>query len=432
MNRNARRHVGTKARKGFSLIEVLLAVFILGIGIISIAALFPAGIAQQQQSYDDIMGPLVAQNAMSILRSKLQPEDFGSFQDPIFNDNGNGLLDSPRPTLAGDWPWLRPSLVFEDLPATFVDEAGAIDIFSNIFEYNSSLDSATEFPDGYEDLDGDGPTPQPLFGIPYVLPPLSNEQPLILVTRNERYYPMPGSDELFADDTPVPTYRPQFYWDCMFRRFQGRIQVAVFVYRIAGPGGTTSRVSLPDGRAVPYATPPNPANSERPLLPLRLPLTSSGNLLDDDYINVLDSPDDGWDANGPDNDGTNPSIVLGTANGNNYDPFDLTQSWQEPRQRIVDQNGNLHRVLSRYHDDNEFGGAMQVELVRSVPAIRPILPPYFVLQPSNAGFDGIENIVTDIWYLPRYLKLDTNGDGQITGLDQDFTLTPVFVSISEL
>ena len=52
--REARRHGGVKARgdaasrrRGFSLIEVLLAVFILGIGVISIAALFPAGIAQQ-------------------------------------------------------------------------------------------------------------------------------------------------------------------------------------------------------------------------------------------------------------------------------------------------------------------------------------------------------------------------------------------------
>ena len=37
-----------------------MAIFILGIGIISIAALFPAGIAQQRRSLDDVTGPVVA------------------------------------------------------------------------------------------------------------------------------------------------------------------------------------------------------------------------------------------------------------------------------------------------------------------------------------------------------------------------------------
>ncbi|MCH7879412.1 MAG: hypothetical protein IH914_08890, partial [candidate division Zixibacteria bacterium] len=50
-------------RLGFSLVEVLLAIFILGLGIISIVSLFPAGIAQQRQSVDDIIGPIVPQNA---------------------------------------------------------------------------------------------------------------------------------------------------------------------------------------------------------------------------------------------------------------------------------------------------------------------------------------------------------------------------------
>ncbi len=90
--------------RGFSLIEVLMAIFILAIGIISITALFPAGIAQQRHAIDDMMGPIVADNAMTILRSKLRPEDFGADED--------FLLFSPARllTLQGDWEWRRPAL----------------------------------------------------------------------------------------------------------------------------------------------------------------------------------------------------------------------------------------------------------------------------------------------------------------------------------
>src|SRR5215510_7534796 len=80
--KKARRHESTKAqrgRSGFSLIAVLLAVLILGVGVISSAALFPAGIVQQRLSVDDGMGPRVANNALSILRSKLKQDDFGYF-----------------------------------------------------------------------------------------------------------------------------------------------------------------------------------------------------------------------------------------------------------------------------------------------------------------------------------------------------------------
>ena len=70
-----------KTRHGFSLIEVLLSIFILSIGIVSIATLFPAGIAQQQRSVDEVMGPVVANNALGIIRSKVEQEDFGSLED---------------------------------------------------------------------------------------------------------------------------------------------------------------------------------------------------------------------------------------------------------------------------------------------------------------------------------------------------------------
>lgn len=56
---------------GFSLVEMLLAVFILGIGVISISALFPAGIALQRQATDDTVGPIVAKNALATDRKSV-------------------------------------------------------------------------------------------------------------------------------------------------------------------------------------------------------------------------------------------------------------------------------------------------------------------------------------------------------------------------
>ena len=61
------------ARRAFSLIEVLMSVFILGIGVIAIASLLPAGIKQQQNSRDISAGPVVAQAAIGLLRSKFFP-----------------------------------------------------------------------------------------------------------------------------------------------------------------------------------------------------------------------------------------------------------------------------------------------------------------------------------------------------------------------
>ena len=66
---------------GFSLIELLMSIMILAIGLISVAALFPAGIVQQQRAKDDMEGPAVAKSAIGVLRSRLAQEDFGAWSD---------------------------------------------------------------------------------------------------------------------------------------------------------------------------------------------------------------------------------------------------------------------------------------------------------------------------------------------------------------
>lgn len=359
------------ARRAFSLIEVLMAIFILGIGAISIAALFPAGIAQQRQSADDVMGPIVANNALEMLRTRLSQNDFGSFED------FGGVL-APRPTVEGDWSWLRPSYIFE---AGL--ENGAIDVFSFDYINGSSSNRSAEFFGGYQ---GSSPA---LYGVPYnraKYPDVTNTALRHLITRGERYYPQHSE-------------RPQYVWDCMFRRFQGRILVAIFVYR----------ATLPGGEQAAYAVAPETSDvrlSPLPILPP--PLGDPGNEAG------------AWDPFGADGmSGTADDAFLEGTECDQYLPFDRDKAWQEAGQWIVDQNNNVHRVLAAYCDDEDANDPRVIELVRPVPAM-PDIGPYYMLDATNGNLSrGEENVVTDIWYLP------------LTD-DNDVRITPVYVTVKEL
>ncbi|MCH8212302.1 MAG: hypothetical protein IIB99_13145 [Planctomycetes bacterium] len=341
-------------RRSFSLIEVLLSVFILGIGVISIAALFPAGIAQQRQSVDDITGPIVAQNALAILRTKLRPEDFGTFEEfsagpPLF-------------TIDGDWPWLRPAFILNDPDFS----SGTIDIFNGTGAAGAS---------------------EPIIpsGIPYNIARHGLTWPIFVVTQQERYYPMASVN------TGIRPPKPQYVWDCMFRRFQGKVMVAIFVYRTTIVGGGD----------VAYSVPPQlPPFDDVPPMPISLNITTSEVWADE-------GP---WDANGN-------QFIRGTRGGEPYDTTDQRQSWQEPGQWILDQNNNLHRVLSQ--NRNSESDPVMAELVRPVPSL-PNLWVYFLDQ--SVPDPTTENVVSNIWYIPREVTLD----------GVPVRLTTVYVTVREL
>jgi len=374
-----RRPIQPAGRSGFSLVEVLMAIFILGIGAISIAALFPAGIAQQRRSTDDVLGPIVANNALSIIRAKLRSQDFGAFED--FSDGQAVLPLAPRPTVGGDWTWLRPSII---LRAGI--EQGSLDIFSHDWTTGTQGNRATEFEGGYP---GTGPT---LYGIPYNRALYFNpdEPPRILITRRERFYPMASN----ASSSTAPV-RPQYVWDCMFRRFQGRILVAVFVYRANVAGGEPG-----DFHPV-----PNQDNPGVPPLPIWVDLAASGS-----------EPwrEEPWDVEGDPNVNGPDAWIPGTDTGDEFDIQNDSHVWQVDGQWIIDQNNNIHRVLSGRDDQDRDG---PVELVRPVPAT-PLLPVYF-----QNGTNGFDDVVTDIWYMPVSA---TGADGR------EYRLTPVYATVKEL
>ncbi len=336
--------------------------FILGIGVISVAALFPAGIAQQRHSVDDVIGPVVANNALSVLRSKLRPEDFGS---PT-------VLNVP-----GDWGWRRPAFYFSDKFITGVSGTvgvpqGSIAIFDNT---NAQADTSSEL------FWNEG-----LYGL--------TEGPLVIVTREERQYPMGAK---FGKPKT-----PQYLWECMFRRFQGKVLAAIFVYRASTIGGGAVDPAWSQALADPQGV------TNLPPLPVHLELDFGGNA---SFVG------DEWNANA--------WVVRGTDVGaaGAYVAQDARQSWQEPRQWLLDQNNSVHRVLSQVYDGGS--NAIEIELVRPLSEM-PQVPAYaFPAGVQDVDANGLwdTDLVSDLWYLPTEIDHPEYGSLQ---------LTPVYLTVREL
>jgi type II secretory pathway pseudopilin PulG len=448
MNR-PRTHDRFVTRSGFSLVELLLSIFILSIGIIAIAAVFPAGIAQQQQSNDEMIGPIVASQALGVLRSKLDQDDFGTFEQfGIYLDEptyDNILVENSAP---GDWSWMRPSFLLRGgifTPTPNLNPAslhGAIDIFglrytrdvegfSKLPEYSGESVSSSGIgnagavfatsdfapssgtggidigtPDGSNLYSG----AEKLYGIPYnrnqfaVLTPFApgnstghysmdaaregRDEPLVTVLQSERTWPQNAA-------------RPQYVWDCMFRRYQGRIQAAIFVYRVGAQAGEPRPYAVSSG----FSAGSTQGMYESPL-PARL-FFGTGN---------------GWNPNGADtSDSSNKLddlVVPNTApSGSALSSLEsYSDGWQSPGQWLIDQNGNIHRVLAGRRTLAEG----PVRLARPVPHVARHAANGNLANASGQPTTTDEaSEVKAIWFVPPETI-----DGLI--------LTPVFVTVRDL
>lgn len=422
------RHSRSGGRRAFSLIELLLAIFILGVGIISVAAVFPAGIIQQRRAQDDVLGPVVAEAALATLRSKLSHQDFGTFEEfGVFRDQLAGwagqltnadstmnLLDVS--TKFGDWPWIRPSMCVATDSSTGPNSLtpfGDIDVFSARFVRSSgenpgqggndwpSNSATTEFAAGGP-LVGVYAGSDPgsfLYGVPFNRRRFGftdgEVEPRVTFSQEDRCWPAgSGFERIYAPDGPFAE-KPQYVWDCMFRRFQGRVQVAIFVYRVktqnaAGPYRTTG-----DGER----------SASTPPLPCRVDLPLRGAFGGHEELRPQGDPDLG------------PSFVPQPL----LDQGEIALSpvwagWQAPGQWILDPWGRIHRVVQgRRTSEQE-----TVRLARPIPRQAPssaIVDP--VLTGSADDWESRSSEVRSIWFIPP-----STGSG--------VSLEPVYVTVREL
>lgn len=335
-------------RRGFSLIELLMAIFILGIGLISIASLLPAGIVLQQRAEDELMGPLVASDALGLLRSRLEPGDFGSWwdfydaQQDYFRERGedstaDGLASGtigklfnarhmqPAAWLAHDvWPWQRPAVVTSasdsSAPAA---SPGTLDVFNSL-AYEGLAESVGEhtLPAGhpwrrFQFFDPQD-TSQTAKGIPFDL--FHRSIPRVLITPEERSWPRPD----------VSGRRPKYFWECAFRKVGEEVQVAIFVYRVKG-----SSLSVPQWRPGPIQDSTSESGGLVPLLHM---------------VDLADAslPFEPWTVG---LDGRHVDTRIGGATaGDQHEQTDRNWDWQRNNQYLLDQYGTIHRVLAGRKD----------------------------------------------------------------------------------
>ena len=502
------------SNRAFSLVELIIAIFILGIGMISIASLFPAGIKQQAIAEDDVYGPLVARHAMELLRTRLKQEDFGSFED--FSGKTGFLSISVRdpiplnapsivyvgaslpvpPTISKDWIWKRPGFItVDDSTTRDRDESGMYDIFS-YFKSRQSIAGGrmsvpkiipTQFtaPTLLTDVSIPSTLNNRLFGIPYnrqifdeqlnvsvpnyawtfapamttssppapIIPGSGNalsqgnalKEPAVFITQRERYWPLPANS---VGVTPTPKY----VWDCMFRKFNGRILVGMFIYRVLPANGLRGG-NYADNGGQPMGTPYVTAKVTPTIddTDTRIPATianyppipqwvSSRSPMTNLSLTQGDGANNNWGAGGLD------AQVGTTINQSNYSPnrddcgvpgtgpttaetaLTYSETWQQPGQWLIDQYNNVHHVVEgrRLHTDGP------VILAKPVPRQPYSLALFDVnnrkttsgtavsalLASPDSGGDALKGI-QDIWFVPPY---DANGNQMI----------PVFACVEEL
>jgi hypothetical protein len=202
----------------------------------------------------------------------------------------------------------------------------------------------------------------------------------------------------------------------MFRRHGGRIQVAIFVYRIIGVGGAVKNYVSPSNGNPAYPTTLADGNVNLPPVPYRrVPISTAGTGQGTTGPILGLQVRNGWEQ--PSN------LSLTTQSPYSTGMFAATQGlsatdmsaasipkvsvqWQQPGQWIIDNNGNVHRVAQGRRNASD---PIQVRMSAPVPRV-PSAQVFddYELQPAAASTtDPVPQGVRTLHYVPTII--DANG-----------------------
>lgn len=145
-------------RRGITLIEILISIMILGIGMISLATLFPIGLLKMRRAVNDVRGTVIARSALSEVRVRnLLAPPFGP-PAVYFSQYPNTAANlwpgfTTRPTVNLGIPVIiDPLWMIQAKPTDYFDHFGAYDFVDNA----SGIAPADGLPDTGAPAGGEG------------------------------------------------------------------------------------------------------------------------------------------------------------------------------------------------------------------------------------------------------------------------------------
>lgn len=369
-------------RRGFSLIEILVAIFILAFGLLGLGALFPVVVREQRISSDATMGVIVSNSARSVFSAV----DFDS-----------GMADfggQPHPFRASSSPGQVWTMLAGDIRGTSPNRAINTGIGAG---WRESADNSQPFENGewfIPDVDNDGGAqvgnPSNVY--------LSTAIPSIFASTR-----IPLRQRLYPDMTESS---PLFVWDYAVQRVTDGVpgsypggdplRAAIFVRRLdprlRSDGEYTVRRRLLDP-AIPAAERRLPVGADSNGVPTLDGTDGSAGL---GYSAIMRQSVEFWFT--PGNPARNHRDRL-------YVPAAITpEVWsfmRQPGQKLVDNLGNIYTVVG-IGEEPGVGSGRFLKIDPPVPAsigdrqARPLAS-----RPTSSGTVADREVIREVAFTPQ-------------------------------